>query len=347
VTSRYAFWKWSAIGLVVAILLVSAQAVAVGGVAGLLQVGEKSDLRPLIEGQLGNIPLADGPGHDGQIYYAAALDLSGDEVAPLLDHASYRYRRILYPLLSSAFGILDGQALLYGMLAAAVCSLAFSAGLVAAMARRMGGTEFLALAVVLNPGMWLSVQLLTADALAVALMLAGLWGFLWSTGARSSSWFSLSALAKDVSLCTPVPLGLRFREWRIWLVPSAVAFSWMTYLSLRFGDGFSSRGNIDWPLAGMIEATKNWANLDTTEWIYLVFALGSIVAGAVFSFRPGWLRWPLAAWTLLAVVSSNWVWDYGNNAARAFAPIAVLAVLSGALPNGRVERARAQTASTS
>jgi hypothetical protein len=34
------------------------------------------------------------------------------------------------------------------------------------------------------------------------------------------------------------------------------------------------------------------------------------------------------AWTALAIVSSNWVWDFGNNVARAFAPIMVLCALS-------------------
>jgi hypothetical protein len=31
---------------------------------------------------------------------------------------------------------------------------------------------------------------------------------------------------------------------------------------------------------------------------------------------------------VLGVVSSDWVWDFGNNAARAFAPIVVLLALS-------------------
>ena len=80
-----------------------------GGIEGLLQVGETSDVRPLIESQLGEVPLAPGSGHDGQIYYAIGLDLDGDEVGPLLDHAAYRYRRILYPLVASGFGLFDGN----------------------------------------------------------------------------------------------------------------------------------------------------------------------------------------------------------------------------------------------
>jgi hypothetical protein len=322
------FWKWFAIGLGTALFLVWAQAQAVGGLAGMLQVGETSLVRPLIEAQLGSIPLADGPGHDGQIFYSMAIDLDGDVVGPLLDHPAYRYRRILFPLVASAFGLLDGWALLYGMVAVGIASMAASAGIVALMARRAGKSELLALIVVLNPGVWLSLQLLTSDALALALMLAGLYAFTTARSAPSVSSFALSGLAKDVSLATPIPLGARVRDWKTTLLPLTLLCAWMAALTFRFGDGFASRGNLDWPLAGIVEASSNWANFDSTEWIYLVFSVASVAMGIVFSFRRTWLQWPIIAWTGLAIVSSNWVWDFGNNSARAFAPLVVLVGLS-------------------
>jgi hypothetical protein len=327
------FWRWAAIGLATAVFLVWAQANAVGGLAGLLQVGEVSAVRPIIEGQLGTIPLADGPGHDGQIYYAIGLDLGGDEVGPLLDHAAYRYRRILLPLVASGFGLLDGHALLYGLVAVGVASMAVSAGLVAAMASRAGRSELIALVILLNPGMWLSVQLITSDALAVAFMLTGLHALTRGAVRSNPIWFALSALSKDVFLTTPVSLGVASRRWATVAYPTVAMGLWMAFLTLRLEDGFASRGNLDWPFLGLIEATANWANLDNTEWVYLIFALGSVVAGVVFGARRSWLRWPIAAWTALALVSSNWVWDFGNNAARAFAPIAVMVGLSYLQPD--------------
>ena len=322
------FLKWSLIGLITALFLIWAQANAVGGLAGMLQVGELSALRPIIEDQLGTISLADGPGHDGQIFYAIGLDLDGDVVAPLLDHPAYRYRRFLFPLLASGFGLLEGWWLLYSMVAVGVVSMAVSAGLVAVMASRARRSELLALAIVLNPGVWLSTQLVTSDAMALALMVAGLYSF---TRARTSSagWFSLSGLAKDVSLATPLPLGMRFQDWKVSLIPFGVLLAWMTYLTIRFGDGFASRGNLDWPLVGMVRASTNWGLLDRTEWVYLIAAMLMVALGIAFSVRRTWLRWPIAAWTVLALISSNWVWDFGNNAVRAFAPILVLVALSG------------------
>lgn len=328
-SARKAFWKWSAITLIVAVFLVVTQAIALGGVAGLLQVSEMSDLRPLIESQLGEVPLASGLGHDGQIFYAMGLDLNGDEVGALLDHPSYRYRRILYPLFASVFGLLDGWALLYGMIALGVLSMAVSAGIVAAMAAQAGKTQYLSLAVVLNPGVWVSVRLLTSDALSLMLMLAALYAFTRRRATESASAFALSGLAKDVSLATPVPLGLRVRDWKMMMIPAGVVTAWTAVLHLRFGGGFASRGNLDWPFLGVVEATATWSASDVSEWVYLVFALVVVTAGLVFSLRSGWLRWPIVAWTALAIISSSWVWDYGNNAARAFAPILVLIALNG------------------
>src|ERR671918_2290202 len=97
-TPRAAFWKWAALGAAIAGVMLLGQASAVGGLRGLLQVGETSHLRPIIEAELGQVPLGPGPGHDGQIFYGIGLDLDGDVVPALLDHGAYRYRRVLYPL---------------------------------------------------------------------------------------------------------------------------------------------------------------------------------------------------------------------------------------------------------
>ena len=318
------------IGAVAPAILLWAQSEAVGGIEGLLQVGETSDVRPLIQSQLGNIPLAPGPGHDGQIYYAIGLDLSGDEVGPLLDHAGYRYRRILYPLLASGFGLLEGSALLIGMIVVTIASTAVAAGTTAAVATRVGISEWAALAVLLNPGVWLSVRLLTSDTLALALTTAGL----MALGARlavPAVSFALSTLAKDVFVVTPIGLavGRDRKRWILAGISLLVLAAWMTWLTLTLGDGFTGRGNVALPFVGLVDGSANWPNLDLEELVYLGFGLVTVLTGLVVGIaRRTWLRWSILGWTGLALISSNWVWDFGNNAARAFAPLAVLVVLS-------------------
>ncbi|MGB7860214.1 MAG: hypothetical protein WBM90_06925, partial [Acidimicrobiia bacterium] len=318
-TPRAAFWKWFVIAGLVSIVLVVTQGLAVGGLEGLLQVGETSTLRPIIEAELGEVPLAEGPGHDGQIYYAIGLDLSGDVVGPLLDHGAYRYRRILYPLVASGFGLLGGTAFLYGLVIVAVVSVSVAAALVAQLAVRNGRREWWALLVVLNPGVWLSIRLLTGDGLAIALMVWAV-SVLYSKRDGAAWIFSLSALTKDVFLATPIPLGIARRHWRIVLIPIAVMVGWMTWLTITIGDGFAPRGNIDLPLVGIIDAIPNWSSIDGEDWFYLIFALASVFGGLVVALlKKSDLRWSILAWSGLGLISSAWVWDFGNNAARAFA----------------------------
>jgi hypothetical protein len=318
----------------VAAILVFAQANRVGGMAGLLQVGETSNLRPLIESELGTVPLAPGPGHDGQIFYAIGLDLRGETVPDLLDHGGYRYRRILEPAVASGLGLMDGEALLVSMVVLTIVSAGVAAGATAASARVMGMSEWLALAVLLNPGVWLGVRLLTSDALALATMSLGLLAIL--VGSRWALLaFSASGLAKDVFLVTPLGLAVTAprRWWRVFAVPAVVLLIWMTWVHLRIGNGFSARGNIAPPLVGLIDAAGNWPSLSGEEVFYLGFALVTVAGGLVLGVtRRSWLRWSLLGWVVLALVSSSWVWDFGNNAARSFAPIVILVALSFGSP---------------
>lgn len=326
-----AFRKWSLLGGLTAGLLILAQANAVGGFSGLLQVGEVSRLAPLIEAELGDLPLSPNKGHDTQIYYAIGLDLAGDQMPDLFDHGPYRYRRILYPALASGLGLLDGEALLIGMIALTMVSAAGASGLTAAISAHRGRSDWFALAVILNPGVWLAVRLLTADIMALLFMLLGLFWFM-----RDRKWaqvaFALSGLAKEMFLITPGALAVsRDRSrWKLILIPSAALVAWMTWLTITMGNAFTGRGNIGLPLVGMIEASKVWRTFDTADALYLIFALASVAGGSVYVvYFKGWLRGPILTWSVLGLISSSWVWDIGNNAARVFAPILVLIALDG------------------
>lgn len=325
-TPKSAFIKWSLIGTVVAGILVAGQIAELGGAAGMLQVGQTSSLRPMIEEQLGDIPLTEFGGHDGQIFYAMGLDLDGNQVSEVLDDGAFRYRRILYPFLASFGGLLDGYPLLYGMIAIAVLSMGLAAGSIASIAARFDRSDWLALVVVLNPGMWLSIRLLTSDALAMAMMALGLLAVV--SGWRvTAGLFAASTLSKDIYLITPAGLmaDRRTRRWSWAVIPALAVAVWATVLTITMGDGFTGRGNLDWPFAGFVTAYSNWGALDGGELFYLGFALVSVAVGLGHGLlRRSWLRWPILGWSLLAVISSNWVWDFGNNAARAFAPIVVL-----------------------
>jgi hypothetical protein len=310
--------------------MLAAQSAAMGGVTGLLQVGMNSALRPIVEAELGEVPLAPGPGHDGQIFYAIGLDLNGEFVPALLDHGAYRYRRVLYPLIASGLGVFDGHPLLWGMIGVTVVSAAVATGAVAALSRRLGRSDWVALVVLLNPGVWISIRLLTSDVMALALMVVGLAMVQGSQG-RAGLAFAGSVLAKDVYLVTPAGVAIEEprRRWLSIAVPLLALTVWMVWLTITMGEGFTGRGNLALPFTGIASAASDWPGRRGEELFYIGFALASVMIGLAFSLvRRGRLRWPILAWSVLGVVSSDWVWDFGNNAARAFAPIVVLLALS-------------------
>jgi hypothetical protein len=330
-SARTAFIKWSILGLLLAVISMAPQTLTIGSAAGLLRVGEDSGLRPLIEEQLGTVPLAPAGGHDGQLYYAIALDFHGDTVGPLLDHASFRYRRILFPLVGSGFGTLDGHALLAGMLIVNVLAAGIAAGAVAAVAVARGGSQWVALSVVLNPGLWLSLRLVTPDALALALMSLGLLLTTLKKERSTAGVLALSVLAKEAYLVTPMGLAMG-RGRRAWLPLAASGAAlglWILWLTARFGSALSVRQNITIPFLGIWDASTYWPNLTSDEWFYLTVALASVFAGLVVGiWKPSFVRWPLLGWSILGVISSDLVWNLGNNAARVLAPIPLLVALS-------------------
>ncbi|MGH8928875.1 MAG: hypothetical protein ACRDWH_11025, partial [Acidimicrobiia bacterium] len=200
------------IGLAVAFALQSIQALAFGGDwTGLLGVGTGTELASFIENDLGPVYEWADVGHDGQISYAIARDLSGQIVPPLLDHPGYRYRRILYPAASGLGGLLPPMPTLVGLIVLAAVGLAMSSVGVMIMARRLGLTRWTWLVVALLPGTWLSAQLLTTDSLALGLSLLGLAWWLDEKRVAGGVLLALAPLSKE----TYVLVGLVLAVWEL------------------------------------------------------------------------------------------------------------------------------------
>ena len=140
-------------------------------------------------------------------------------------------------------------------------------------------------------------------------------------------------------LVTPAGLALSRdrRRWALLALPLVALLAWMTWLNVTMGQGFAARDNLALPFVGLVNASSNWPSLSGEDWFYLMFALISVAAGiALALIRRGWLMWPILGWSGLALISSNWVWDFGNNAARVFAPLVVLIAL-GWMPTSELQ----------
>jgi len=325
---------WFLVGVVVGVWLQWIQANAVGGWSGLIATSANSPMRPVIEQELGTVTLLPS-GHDGQFSFLMAMDpFDREDVGALFDDAPYRYRRILYPLLAGGAGLLKGRATLVGLIVLAAIGMGLATASTAALAGRLGISRWVVAAVLANPGVWLGVQLLTSDALALGLALTALllwWDrrLLWATLA-----FALAALTKDQYLL----VGLSAAGWS-WFrghrreattlalgtaVPLAL---WVAWISSRMGDGATVRGNL--ALFGLLDASRLWNAAGPSDQILIGLTLVGVLFGIILPLVAGsllrWLTWP---WVALALVSSAWVWAVGNNAARVFAPVWILVALS-------------------
>lgn len=329
---------WFLVGVVVALALQWLQVRALGGDwTGLVNTGETSMLRPLIEAELGPVTTSERAGHDGQFSFLVAVDPLGLGPAPeLFDHGAYRYRRILLPVLGGGFGLLGGEAVLVGLIVWSAVGLGLATAGLADLGAGWGARSWAVAGVLANPGVWLSVQLLTPDVLALGLALGGV--ALWRRGIRwwGVAALALAALAKDQYLLVAAALAgwewvrAQRREAFIILVGTVTPLTvWVIYLSATLGEGLTPRGNFSLPVVGILDAARGWADSGSGDLTFSLIAVGGLLLAGVVPFfaRSTLLRWLTWPWVVLALVSSGWVWNLGNNSLRVFAPLLTFAVL--------------------
>jgi hypothetical protein len=330
---------WFFVGILVAGFLQWLQVRALGGDwTALVNAGERSALRPLIEAELGPVTAVEQAGHDGQFSYLVAVDPLGRGEAPdLFDHGAYRYRRILLPALGGGFGLLGGEAALVGLMAWSMVGMGLATMALAALGAALGTRPWVVAGVLANPGVWLSVQLLTPDVLALGLALSGVVLCLQGRSVWGVVALALAALAKDQYLL--VAAGLAGWEWfrahrRESLTLLAGAASplviWAVFLTATMGEGLTPRGNFSLPFVGIVDAAGGWADTETKDLVYSLIALGGLLTATVVAFfvQSRLLRWLTGPWVVLALISSGWVWNLGNNSLRVFAPLIVLGILN-------------------
>ena len=327
---------WAILGLGVAVTIQAAQASSLGGWSGLLAVGETSLLRPIIAHELAGLVVTDDPGHDGQVTYVVGLDPWATWAHEIVPAASYRYRRILMPLVASGVGTIDGPALFWSL--TILNGLAFAAATVftAKLATMRSLPTWAVLAATLNIGLWLSLHITSPDAVAFACVLMGIVAYLAGRDLRAVIWLSLGGLAKETYVLVPLSIIMyllivqRDKRRSLILTSSFIPVAlWSAFLALRIGDPLETGGNLSLPFQGIMDASQAWAQNSARDMVLLVLTAGIMAASTLLIAKApksiwAWLAMP---WLVLAAISSHWIWDFGNNAVRAFLPLFTFAVL--------------------
>lgn len=326
---------WGLAGLVAALAVQTSQALTMGGWSGLLATGEASPLRPVIEDQLGTVALAEDEGHDGHVAYVVALDPWAEWAHEEIPEAAYRYRRILLPAIAGGFGTINGRFLMAMLVGINSMTFAVAALAMAWLSERLRLPAWTPLVVIANVGLWLSLQITSPDVLAFTLSLVGLLACFRGRHWPAVAAFALSALAKEVYIL--IPLALAAYAWRdpprralsrVYLASVIPLGVWSLYLTSRLQYPFRSGGNLTWPLKGIVDASSLWASNSPRDLLFLILAIAAVLTGMLlgYSKRGTVWSWLMAPWVGLALVSSHWIWDVGNNAARAFVPMISLLI---------------------
>lgn len=321
-----------------ALVVVTAVAWANGGLSALLTVGEDFPIKDYIVADLGDVQLASGAGHDGQQYYGIARDPLGiGQVPDLVDNPSYRYLHILYPALAGGFGLFSPDATVTAMVMLAVGGFGLAAAAAVRLAGLLGGLSVVGALAVVNIGLLLSVRFLLPDALALGLALLGVTYAVSGRDRFAGPMVALAVLAKPTYLVFPLALGMwtwrlnRHRFWWLAALPAVPAGMWAAYVFLRFG--FSTGGNLGLPLAGLVGGADLWADRTMGDIALAGAAVAVLVVGAWLAVvtRDSMLRWLLAGWVGIGVLSSELVWEFGNNILRVVAPTWPLSAVAAAV----------------
>lgn len=145
-----------------------------------------------------------GIGYDGQQAYAIALDPYN--ASAKLDRPSYRYMRIIYPLLAHVFALGRHNLIPWSLLIVNLFAAAVTAGLLADRVLARGGRSWVALAVVFSFNYLAGVRLDLNEPLAYCLALTGLWIYERGNLAMAVTSFALAGLTKEVALAFPLAL---------------------------------------------------------------------------------------------------------------------------------------------
>jgi hypothetical protein len=164
-------------------------------------------------------------GYDGQFAYFIALDPGG--ASEKLDVPSYRYQRILYPMLARWLALGRPGVLPWTLVLLNLVALVAGTALMERLLLHYGAGRWYALVYGLYAGQLMSVRLDLNEPLSYGLVIAAIWALEQKRPGWGALLFALAALAKETALAFAAAYGLYLlltAGWRPALRFGVVAF---------------------------------------------------------------------------------------------------------------------------
>jgi hypothetical protein len=280
----------------------------------------------------------DGPGHDGQMFYAIArhpLPLAA--AVPYLDRPCYRLQRPLMPWLAHLLHPSGGgRALIRALVGVNVAGLLVGALATAGLLTRLGGRPELAAAFPMLGGALATLRLGTADGVATACVVAALYAFVARRPTSAIGCAVLAVLAKEsmLGVLAGALLWSRSRDGALlFVVPAAVAAGWRLWVRHAVGCSIETNFELAAPFTGLLDSARVWASgqqLMAAVWVAPTILL------ALLALRRRGLRhpcgWPILLQLASICVLSIHVLGLDFNGPRATLPLAVLTLVALATP---------------
>ncbi|TML88766.1 MAG: hypothetical protein E6G06_15705 [Actinobacteria bacterium] len=249
-----------------------------GDLSALVGPGAVGPSLGLLAREVPGLVVTPNAGHDGQQFYAIARKpFRPRETARYLKDPSYRYRRILFPLVGWALAPHGGRRLILAFAAIGLLSVGLSA---AALGALPGARPWLPLVVAATPGVVVSLMLGLSDTLALALTLLAFAAAAHRRWALLVVALVLAALAKETAFLAAPALALtpgmpgRARLAAV-AAPAIVLMGWVTSVNHALHASISTESQFGSPLSGWIHSTDTAPGLMVGLLLAITIAVGA------------------------------------------------------------------------
>ena len=309
----------------------------------LIKFGESNGaLREYAEEHFGDVVLAGGEGHDGKFFFIQASDpfyLEPDENAFLLDRPTYRAQRMLYPTVAGGLGMFSPGVTAWMLVILNIVAVGAGTYLTSRVAMVLGLSPLFGLAFLINPGVFVSSVIDTAEVFAMVFLMAGILLAIERKHTSAAVLFTLSALSRETMLLCAI--GWVFFElvhsrkvrWEMSL-PFLAVGAWWLYLRVRIGnlaDGVQDVRALGAPFEGLANAFQDWVSrpekLD--DLIVGLALVGIFVFFAYLAFtRRSLIPLMAAGFGLVGILMVDEVWISYFDSSRALTPLITLFFLA-------------------
>jgi hypothetical protein len=231
-------------------------------------------------------------GYDGQFYYQIAVH--GIRATPYLDNPSFRFMRILYPLLARGLGLGSSRLIPWMLILINILSYAIGTGMFTYMLVQYRGLSFFGLGCALWIGSIITLLFDLTELLCLVLALGGILAY-----KKGDIWTAMllifgSAFAKEIGLVFGAALAFHammngkkiFDALRVFVLPTVIWIVWAFALGGWLGEvpfQYES-AHFGLPLQGFMMIIAESSSLFVIAGVFIAFPIMILFALGVKSY---------------------------------------------------------------